>query len=99
MGSTVFRPGPACADAAPAGCSPVTLRACPSGRDLVERGEVLGRRLPRTGGDVGGDLLGLRRARDHRPDRGLRGEATDRYVEERDPAVAGVGLERLDAVE
>src|SRR5262245_19928721 len=80
MASTVLWPGPAGADAAPVRRGPVTLRARAPGRDRVERGEVVRGRLPLAGGRVRGDLLGLRRAGDHRSDRGLRGEAADRDV-------------------
>ena len=50
--------------------------------DLVERDQVVGRRLPRPGLDVGDDLLGFGRAGDDARDRGLGREAADRDVED-----------------
>src|SRR6185312_4016291 len=45
--------------------------------DLVEGVEVIGGGLPLAGGDVRAHLLRRRRPRDHRVDRGLRGEGAD----------------------
>ena len=80
-------------------CATVVLRGPQSGvprsrldagaarRERVERGEVVRRRHPGAGRGVRLHLLRPRRARDDRSDRGLRGEATDRDVEQREPAL------------
>src|SRR5581483_4079062 len=89
-GVRVLPPGGAAAAAA--------ARADPPLAERLQRVELLGRRRPGAGLDVRTHLLGLRRAGDHRHDRGHGGETADREREERYAALVCEPLNALETV-
>src|SRR3954471_11521667 len=66
--------------------------------DLVEIVQVVLGGFPAERGGVGAELLAAGHARDDRGDRRLGGESGDGDVEDREAALGGVRLQRLDAV-